>query len=58
MDKALQRLAKLGALRRVDRGLYDKPSTNALAGKPTRPWRARWLKPWSGETTPACWLTG
>lgn len=37
VDKALQRLAKDGALRRVDRGLYDKPSTNALTGKPTPP---------------------
>jgi hypothetical protein len=37
VDKALQRLAKDGRLRRVDRGLYDKPSTNALTGKPTPP---------------------
>ncbi len=37
VDKALQRLAKDGALRRVDRGLYDKPSTNKLTGKPSPP---------------------
>jgi hypothetical protein len=37
VDKALQRLVKDGTLRRVDRGLYDKPSTNALTGKPTPP---------------------
>ena len=37
VDKALQRLANDGDLRRVDRGLYDKPSTNALTGKPTPP---------------------
>jgi len=37
VDKALQRLAKDGTLRRVDRGLYDKPSINALTGKPTAP---------------------
>jgi hypothetical protein len=37
VDKALQRLVKDGTLRRVDRGLYDKPSTNSLTGKPTPP---------------------
>jgi hypothetical protein len=37
VDKALQRLANDGVLRRVDRGLYDKPSTNSLTGKPTPP---------------------
>jgi hypothetical protein len=37
VDKALQRLVKDGTLRRVDRGLYDRPSTNALTGKPTPP---------------------
>ena len=37
VDKALQRLANDGALRRIDRGLYDKPSVNALTGKLTPP---------------------
>jgi hypothetical protein len=37
VDKALQRLANDGALQRIDRGLYDKPSVNALTGKPTPP---------------------
>lgn len=59
VDKALQRLAKDGALRRVDRGLYDKPSTNVrIPAMPPRPWRAGSLTPWRGETTPACWWTG
>jgi len=30
VDKALQRLTRAGTLRRVDRGLYDKPSFNNL----------------------------
>jgi hypothetical protein len=30
IDKALQRLAKAGELRRIDRGLYDRPSWNRL----------------------------
>src|ERR1035437_2722655 len=37
VDKALQRLARSGALRRIDRGLYDRPQTNRLTGKPTVP---------------------
>ncbi len=37
VDKALQRLAGSGDLRRIDRGLYDKPSVNSLTGKPTTP---------------------
>ncbi len=32
--KALQRLAAAGDLRRVDRGLYDRPRINKLTGKP------------------------
>lgn len=34
VDKALQRLAAGGNLRRIDRGLYDWPRTNKLTGKP------------------------
>lgn len=37
VDKALQRLARSAALRRIDRGLYDHPRVNALTGKPTAP---------------------
>lgn len=37
VDKALQRLAHGGELRRIDRGLYDRPSLNRLTGNPTVP---------------------
>ena len=37
VDKVLQRLVKAGALRRIDRGLYDKPGTNSLTQRPTAP---------------------
>jgi len=37
VDKALQRLVGIDALRRVDRGLYDKPRINALTRRPTPP---------------------
>ena len=37
VDKALQRLAKSGKLRRIERGLYDKPRLNRLTGKPSAP---------------------
>jgi len=37
IDKALQRLAASGDLRRIDRGLYDRPKKNELTGKPTVP---------------------
>lgn len=55
VDKALQRMVASDQLRRVERGLYDKPSTNALTGKPnvadyravinavTRRDKVRWL---------------
>lgn len=33
VDKALQRLVKSGELRRISRGLYDKPRKNLLTGK-------------------------
>ncbi|WP_291333484.1 DUF6088 family protein [Desulfovibrio sp.] len=36
-DKALQRAAADGKIRRVDRGLYDVPRTNSLTGKPSPP---------------------
>jgi hypothetical protein len=32
IDKALQRLVKANKLRRIDRGLYDKPKINSLTG--------------------------
>jgi hypothetical protein len=37
VDKALQRLTLAGELRRIDRGLYDRPRVNALTGKPGTP---------------------
>ncbi|WP_299211215.1 DUF6088 family protein [uncultured Tateyamaria sp.] len=37
VDKALQRMVKINQLRRIERGLYDKPSFNSLTGKPTVP---------------------
>lgn len=37
VDKALQRLTIAGDLRRVDRGLYDKPGLNSLTRQPTAP---------------------
>lgn len=37
VDKALQRLAKSDELRRVQRGLYDKPKTNNLIRKKSVP---------------------
>jgi hypothetical protein len=36
-DKALQRLVTSGDIRRIDRGLYDKPRLSKLTGKPTVP---------------------
>lgn len=33
VDKTLQRLVATGDLRRIDRGLYDRPRTNRLTGK-------------------------
>lgn len=37
VDLALHRLAAIGDVRRIARGLYDVPSTNSLTGKPTSP---------------------
>lgn len=37
VDKALQRMARSGDIRRIDRGLYDRPRTNKLTGKPAAP---------------------
>ncbi|RWD59621.1 MAG: hypothetical protein EOS60_34765, partial [Mesorhizobium sp.] len=37
VDKTLQRLAAAGQLRRIDRGLYDRPRTNTLTGRATVP---------------------
>ncbi|MEA2926122.1 MAG: hypothetical protein QOD25_3244 [Alphaproteobacteria bacterium] len=34
VSKALQRLEAAGNLRRIDQGLYDRPRTNRLTGKP------------------------
>lgn len=37
VDKALQRLVKSGDLRRIDRGLYDRPTFNSLTQQPNAP---------------------
>ena len=37
VDKALQRLVAAGDLRRIDRGLYDRPRRNELTGTLTVP---------------------
>ncbi len=37
VDKALQRMVKSNELRRIERGLYDKPTTNKLTGKRSVP---------------------
>ena len=37
VDKTLQRLEKVGELRRIDRGLYDQPHHNRLTQKPSAP---------------------
>jgi len=37
IDKVLQRMVQVGYLRRIDRGLYDKPIFNQLTKRPTTP---------------------
>lgn len=37
VDKTLQRLAIAGDLRRIDRGLYDRPTRSTLTGRPSVP---------------------
>lgn len=37
VDKALQRRVKQATLRRIDRGLYDRPSFNSLTRQPNPP---------------------
>jgi len=37
VDKTLQRLVHDGELRRIDRGLYDRPILNSLTKRPTSP---------------------
>jgi len=37
VDKVLQRLVQAGDLRRIDRGLYDKPGINSLTQQPRAP---------------------
>ncbi len=37
IDKTLQRMALAGKLRRIDRGLYDKPKLNSLTKRPFSP---------------------
>ena len=37
IDKTLQRLVAAGDLRRIDRGLYDRPRINNVTGRPTVP---------------------
>lgn len=44
VEKALQRLAKRGDIRRPYRGLYDKPGTSALTGKMVFPPRSSFIE--------------
>lgn len=37
IDKTLQRMVGAGELRRIDRGLYDRPAINRLTKRPTNP---------------------
>lgn len=37
VDKTLQRLVKAGELRRIDRGLYDRPGVNSLTREKSAP---------------------
>jgi hypothetical protein len=37
IDKTLQRMVARGALRRIDRGLYDRPALNSLTKRPASP---------------------
>lgn len=37
VDKTLQRMVNGGTLRRIDRGLYDRPVINKLTKRPTQP---------------------
>lgn len=37
IDKVLQRLVAAGSVRRIDRGLYDRPAINSLTKRPTVP---------------------
>jgi hypothetical protein len=37
IDKTLQRMVARGALRRIDRGLYDRPALNGLTKRPASP---------------------
>lgn len=37
IDKTLQRMVQAGELRRIDRGLYDRPKINNLTKRPTTP---------------------
>ncbi|MDN4575077.1 hypothetical protein DBB29_13585 [Pandoraea cepalis] len=37
IDKTLQRMVQAGELRRIDRGLYDRPKVNSLTKRPTTP---------------------
>jgi hypothetical protein len=37
IDKTLQRMVQAGDLRRIDRGLYDRPVLNRLTKRPTTP---------------------
>jgi hypothetical protein len=55
IDKTLQRMVLAGDLRRIDRGLYDKPSINRLTQRPTPRTIARLSRPSRGATNCACW---
>ena len=53
VDKALQRLAAAKELRRIDRGLYDRPRKNTLTGRATVPDYRAVIQAVSRRDTPA-----
>ena len=57
VDKTLQRMVQAGDLRRIDRGLYDKPALNRLTRRPATPDTAPWRAPSPAAIICACWWT-
>ena len=55
VDKTLQRLALADQIRRLDRGLYDRPRRNRLTGQMSVPDYRGVIRPWRGAIRPACW---
>jgi hypothetical protein len=57
VDKALQRLVAAGNLRRIDRGLYDKPVQNKLTAAGIHRTTAPWWRRLRAATSSAYWWT-